>query len=178
MFYVLMKGIKRKIILSDQEERELIALSNKQNAPYKLVMRAKLILLSARGIAHKAIAGKFDIEQRIVSKWVKRWIDTINIENIDIEKRLADLERSGKPVKYTPEQKCKIIAVACEKPGVYGRPITHWTHRELAEEVIKQGIVDSISESHLGYILRKNDVHPHKVKYWLNGKPDEKKTKK
>lgn len=173
-----MNGLKRKIVLSDNEEKELIALSNKLNAPYKLVMRAKLILMSARGIAHKTIAEKFDIERRIVSKWVKRWIDTANIEDAGIEQRLSDLERSGKPVIFTPEQKCRIIAIACENPKVYGRPITHWTYKELAEEVIKQGIVDSISETHIGYILRKNDIRPHKIMYWLNGKPDEKKTKK
>ena len=39
----------------------------------------------------------------------------------------------------------QIIVFACESPADYGRPITHWTHRELAEEAIKQGIVDSIS---------------------------------
>jgi putative transposase len=173
-----MKGIKRKIILSNDEESQLISLSNKLNAPYRLVMRAKLILMSARGIAHKTIAEKFDIERRIVSKWVKRWIDTAKIENVDIEQRLSDLERPGKPVVFTPEQKCKIISIACEKPEVYGRPITHWTNKELAEEVIKQGIVDSISITHIRYILKNNDIQPHKVKYWLNGKPDEKKTKK
>ena len=173
-----MKGIKRKIILSDNEERQLIALSNKLNAPYRLVMRAKLILMSASGIAHKKIAEKFDIERQIVSKWVKRWIDTANIDDADIEQRLSDLERTGKPVIFTPEQKCKIISIACEKPEIYGRPITHWTNKELAEEVIKQGVVDSISITHIRYILKNNDIQPHKIKYWLNGKPDEKKTKK
>ena len=172
-----MKGIKRKIILSNDEERQLIAISNKLNTPYKLVMRAKLILMSARGIAHKIIAEKFDIERRIVSKWVKRWIDTANVEDADIEQRLSDLKRPGKPVVFTPEQKCKIISIACEKPEVYDRPITQWTNKELAEEVIKQEIVDSISVTHIGYILRKNDVQPHKIKYWLNGKPDKKKRK-
>jgi putative transposase len=173
-----MKGIRQKIILSEDEKKQLTAISNKLNAPYRLVMRAKLILMSASGEAHKKIAEKFDIDQKIVTKWVKRWIDTGKNGEIDIESRLSDLERPGKPVTFTPEQKCKIIAIACENPEVYGRPITHWTYKEIAEEVIKQGIVDSISETHVGYILRKNDIRPHKIMYWLNGKPDEKKTKK
>jgi len=173
-----MKGIKRKIILSAHEKKQLITLSKKLNAPYRSVMRAKLILMSASGIAHKKIADKFDIEPKIVTKWVKRWIDTGAIEGIDVETRLVDLERTGKPFIFTPEQKCKIIAIACEKPEVYSRPITHWTNKELADEVIKQGIVDNISVTHIGYILRKNDIQPHKIKYWLNGKPDKKKTKK
>ena len=173
-----MKGIKIKIQLSEHEKEQLVTLSNKLNAPYRLVIRAKLVLMSASGIAHNKIAEKFDIEPRIVTKWVKRWIDTGTAEEIDVETRLADLERTGKPFKFTPEQKCKIIAIACEKPEVYKRPITHWSNKELVDEVIKQGIVDTISVTHIGYILRKNDIQPHKIKYWLNGKPDEKKMKK
>ena len=175
---VNMKGIKRKIILSEYEKKQLIVLSNKLNAPYRLVVRAKLILMSASGISHKKISEKFDLEPKIITKWVKRWIDTETTKEILVEERLSDLKRPGKPPVFTSEEKCKIISVACEKPEVYNRPITHWTNRELADEVIKQGIVDTISVTHVGYILRKGDIQPHKIKYWLNGKPDEKKTKK
>ena len=48
-----------------------------------------------------------------------------------------------------------MIALSCEKPEDYGRPITHWTPRELAEEAIKQGIVESISASYMAALLKK-----------------------
>ena len=40
-----------------------------------------------------------------------------------------------------------IITVACEPPEKSGRPVTHWTPRELTDEVIKRGIVASIYKS-------------------------------
>jgi hypothetical protein len=44
--------------------------------------------------------------------------------------------------------------MACEAPSQSGRPITHWTQREIADEVIKRGIVDRISPRHAARILK------------------------
>ena len=61
-------------------------------------------------------------------------------------------------------------AVACEPPEKSGRPVTEWTHAELADEVVRRGIVESISPRHLGRLLAEADLHPHRVRYWLNAK--------
>jgi putative transposase len=58
---------------------------------------------------------------------------------------LSDNYRSGTPPKFTPEQVVAIVAVACEPPADSERPISHWTPTELVDEVIKRGIVKSIS---------------------------------
>jgi transposase len=86
--------------------------------------------------------------------------------------------RSGRPDTFTAEQTCQIIAVACEKPEIYGRPITHWSGRELKDEVIQQGIVPSISVRQVNRLLRATDLQPHRSRYWLNGKPDPQKDQK
>ena len=62
-----------------------------------------------------------------------------------IEEVLVDEPRSGKPATFTPEQICQIVALAWEDPRDCGRPVTHWSTKELADEVVKQGIVGSIS---------------------------------
>jgi putative transposase len=41
------------------------------------------------------------------------------------------------------EQVVELFALACCEPEDYGRPISDWTARELAEEIVKQGIVAS-----------------------------------
>ncbi len=56
-----------------------------------------------------------------------------------------DLPRPGTPARITAEQRCQIEAMACEEPEDSGRPISQWTSREIADEVMKRGIVDSIS---------------------------------
>jgi transposase-like protein len=37
-----------------------------------------------------------------------------------------------------------------------GRPVTHWTPRELADEAVKRKIVSSISPRHVGRFLKKS----------------------
>ena len=85
-----------------------------------------------------------------------------------IEAVLSDEPRPGAPGKFTPEQVTQILAVACEPPEKSGRPITHWTAHELADEVVKRGIVASISPSQVGRYLREAALQPHKSRYWLN----------
>ena len=71
-----------------------------------------------------------------------------------VEEVLVDEPRSGKPATFTPEQICQIVALACEEPREEsGRPISHWSTTELADEAIKRGIVESISARSVGRFL-------------------------
>lgn len=87
-----------------------------------------------------------------------------------IKQVLSDAPRSGCTGTFTAEQVTEILAVACEPPENSNRPIEHWTHRELTDEVIKRGIVPSISISRVGSFLKDADLQPHRSKYWLNTK--------
>jgi putative transposase len=71
-----------------------------------------------------------------------------------IEALLDDAPRPGAPGDFSAEQLAQIISVACESPEDSGRPVTHWTPRELADEVIKRGIVKSISPRTVGRFLK------------------------
>lgn len=83
---------------------------------------------------------------------------------------MRDAPRSGAPGKFTAEQITQVLAIACESPSQSGRPITHWTARELRDEVINRGIVGEISESRIGHFLRTTALQPHRRKMWLNTK--------
>ena len=67
---------------------------------------------------------------------------------------LGDSPRAGCGGKFTAEQIAQLLAVACEPPAQSGRPVSHWTPRELADEVKKRGIVPSISVRHVGRFLK------------------------
>ena len=117
-----------------------------------MVKRANIILMADAGKMNQDIAQDLGLNVHVITTWTKRWLERSDDR---VEDRLQDLQRPGAPDTITPEQWCRIIALACESPEDYGRPITHWTHRELAEEAIKQGIVETISPSHLGRMLKK-----------------------
>lgn len=107
----------------------------------------------------------------MASLWRERWL-TLSKKEIPVVERLQDAERPGAPATFSLEQILQLFAIACEKPETYGRPISHWTPRELALEVVKQGIVKTISPMRLvGRLLEEATLIPHQSGYWLNPPP-------
>lgn len=58
---------KAPLVLSDEERLQLNAVAKSRSLPHGLVMRARLVLLAAEGLANKAIANKLDLSQQSVS---------------------------------------------------------------------------------------------------------------
>jgi transposase len=146
----------------------------------RLTQRAGAILLAFDGLDNEAIGARVGLERHQVGIWRRRWQRAfgklIKVECLEapavlrkaIEAVLADEQRPGCPGKFTPEQLALILAVACEPPEKSGRPITHWTGQELADEVVQRGIVEAISASQVNRYLRQAALQPHKSRYWLN----------
>jgi hypothetical protein len=65
--------------------------------------------------------------------WRRRWLQfaEVPLEEVRVAKRLADAPKPGAPSKFTPEQICQIIALACEKPSESGRPVSQWSHGQF-----------------------------------------------
>jgi transposase len=84
-----------------------------------------------------------------------RWLSLqeVPLEELSVEERLSDVPRPGRPSEISAEQTCQIVAMACEQPKE--RPISHWTGREIADEVMRRGIVKQISPRHATRLLKK-----------------------
>lgn len=164
---------KYRINLSVKETRELEEIIRKQSTAQNIAKRARIIIKANDEMkGNREIAREMGISPCDITLWTKRWIERFDLPVIE---RLKDAPRSGSPGRISPEQSCQIIALACETPETYNIPISHWTHKELAKQVIKQGIVDKISPSYIGQLLKKKDLKPHQIRYWLNAKPDAKR---
>ncbi len=109
--------------------------------------------------------------------WRERWLE-LRAKGIAMVERLQDAERSGAPATFSLEQIVRLFTIACSKPEVYERPISHWTVRELADEMVKQGIVERISPRHVGRLLEEASLKPHSSGYWLNPPPTRPSTTK
>ncbi len=156
----------KELSLSDCERSELQQLVNRHNTAQQLVLRAKIILLASEGKNHAEIARTLNISLDMARLWRNRWFETSD-KKLPTFQRLQDSERIGAPVKFSMEQVIELFALACSKPEDYGRPISHWTARELADEIIKQGIIESISVRHVGRLLEEAELKPHQSRYWL-----------
>src|SRR5512140_685305 len=175
-----MPGKAAKITITERQREILQTFSRSVTAPSRLRQRASIIILAFDGLLNEDIAQRVGLTQRQVGRWRRRWANAwnqlIDIECCEsrahlrraIEAVLADEPRPGAPAKFTPEQVTQILAVACEPPEKSGRPLTHWTARELTDEVIQRGIVASISPSQVSRYLREAALQPHKSRSWLN----------
>lgn len=171
------RGVKIRVKVDDEERLELERLVRSPSSSQGMVVRANIILQSSKKNSNRRVADSLGVSVDTVTQWTQRW-EHCQKNGEPTLSRLLDLPRSGRPSEIEPEQLCKLVALACESPEVYGRPITHWTQRELADEAIKQGIFDSISERHLGRLLKELKLKPHRSQYWLNAKADPKKEEK
>lgn len=156
--------------LTEIERAQLQQLVNRHGTPQQIALRARIILLADKGLNHRDIARELGISRDMARLWRNRWME-LSVKNVPVVERLVDAPRPGGPMTFSLEQILQLFAIACEKPEDYGRPISHWTPRELADEVVKLGIVTSISPRHVGRLMAEADLKPHQSQYWLSPPP-------
>jgi transposase len=84
-----------RIELADDERVVIEQRARSSNAPFRAVIRARIVLYAAEGLDNVAIADRLDASRSFVSRVRKRFY----------EERLKGLEerpRSGRPVRFSP----------------------------------------------------------------------------
>ena len=153
-----MRGPKPPVVeLSPEEHQGLETLVRRYSTPQQLARRSRIILSAAAGLNNSQIAREVGLDVDTVRFWRNRWLglSAAMLEDLSPEERLRDAPRPGAPARITPEQVCRIMSLACEAPSQSGRPISQWTSRELADEIIQQGIVERISPRHAARLLER-----------------------
>lgn len=164
------KSAPTPLKLDESDQEQLQQLVNRHSTPQQLALRASIILLASEGRNHQEIARALGISRDMARLWRNRWL-ALSQKDGSVVERLQDAERSGAPATFSLEQILHLFAMACEKPEMYERPISEWTAWELADEMVKQGIVESISPRHVGRLLEEASLKPHQSGYWLNPPP-------
>jgi len=143
--------------LSDAERNGLEKLIKRHQVGQQIALRARIVLAAADGQKNKEIAQAYNVTLDTVRLWRNRWVklQDISLDDLSLEDRLQDAPRPGAPARISADQRCQIEALACEKPEASDRPITHWTAREIADELKKRKIVDDISPRHAARLLKR-----------------------
>ena len=153
-----MRGPKPPVVeLTPEERQRLEILVGRHGTPQQLARRGRIVLSAAAGLNNSQIAREVGLAVGTVRFWRSRWLglQSVSLEDLSLEERLRDAPRPGTPARITPEQVCRIVALACAAPSQRGRPISQWTSRELADEIVQQGIVDRISPRHAARLLER-----------------------
>lgn len=154
------------IHVSERQEAILKEIVRCRHSPQSEAFRARIVLEANRGERNERIAAKLGTTRQTAGFWRKRWADAANLlKEFELEEDPEDLRslvrtvlddapRPGCPPTFTPEQISHILAVACESPAESDRPINRWTPRELADEVVRRGIVPGISSRSVARFLK------------------------
>ena len=146
--------------LSEIERTALERLIRRHTTAQQVALRGRIILEANAGKNNSQIARELGVSVETVRAWRKRWLALQNIAlaDLSVQERLRDVARPGRRSQITAEQICQVMAMACEQPK--DRPISQWTGREIADEVMRRGIIQQISPRHAARLLKKGRSSP------------------
>jgi transposase len=148
------------IRLDDAGRAELEAVSRRATAPFRLVLRARIVLLAAAGLPNPAVAARLGVCEDTARKWRRRYRQ----QGIT---GLADAPRPGRPRKFPARVVAEVKALACEPPAGSGKPLARWTCPELARQAAAAGIVASVSASTVRCWLASDAIKPWQHRSWI-----------
>jgi transposase len=146
--------------LSDEQRAQLERIVRAQRSEQRLVKRARVVLLAAKGLTNEEIARVVGLSAHKVGKWRRRFAE----QGMD---GLLDRPRPGGPRRYGHDERLRVFQTACSPPP---EGETQWTVRRIAAAV-------GIGKSQVQKILAEADLKPHQVRSWLTSIDPEFETK-
>jgi hypothetical protein len=162
----------KKIELNKIERKILDRWKQGRKCSCGLSERAQIILHWSSEIGPGASAKLLGVNVQRVLRWRERWYRaskdwkplqeqwTHCILRNKMEACFADAPRSGAPTTFTAQEVCKIFSIACQPPKDLNVPVSHWSASDLRREVLKQGVVKSISSRTISRFLKRLTSSP------------------
>ncbi|MDO9631818.1 MAG: IS630 family transposase [Humidesulfovibrio sp.] len=148
-------GARVQVALTPEQSATLRMWAGSGKTEQRMALRARVLLLAAKGLGLMEIAGEVGLSFRICLKWRKRFL----ANGLD---GLLDKAGRGRPLSISPEERVSVVALACTTPPDGS---TRWSVRKLAEAT-------GHSKSAVQKILAEGAIKPHKTKYWCGKSPD------
>ena len=140
---------KAELVLSAGQREQLESLANSRSLPAGLVMRARIILLSAAGKTNQQIARQLRLSSAPVGKWRRRFLEQ------DVA-GLHDELRPGRPRPIGDERVAQLVRKTLETKPKDG---THWSVRQMAEQT-------RLSKSTVHRIWQAFGLEPHRQRHF------------
>ena len=115
-----MRGPKpTAVLLTEAQRQALETLVRRHSSPQQAVLRARIVLAAAQGLNNSQLARQLDISIPTARTWRDRWLglQAIPEDDLDLDDRLADAPRRGRPPRITAAQVCQVDALAFEAPA-------------------------------------------------------------
>lgn len=136
---------KQHITLSEPDRNYLQTQLSKGALKVRKHKRMQALLYLDEGKTYQQVAKLLSVQNITVSAWAKSYTELGLLF-------LEDKARSGRPIKFEGTDRAKVTALACsEAPDGHSR----WSLRLLADRLVELQLVEEISYSTVGLILKK-----------------------
>ena len=156
-----------ELALTDEEIGRLTAISRSRTEAASRVMRAQMLLMYRESRSFFAIGRRLGVHHQTVQRCIERAVAYGPLAALD------DRPRPGKEPTITAEAKAWLVSLACDKAKEHGYPHELWTTRLLAHHARKHGpaaghkCLGKLVQGTVCKILGREEVKPHKVRYYL-----------
>ena len=148
------------ISLPEADRAELQRRARCYTAPHAQVVRAKIVLLAAEGLAGTQIAARLDVHVNVVGRWRRRFAEE-GLAGLD------DRKRPGRPRVFAAAVVAQVKAMACEPPENRDVPQSRWSAADLAMQAAAEGLVAAVSRSTVQRWLEEDAIRPWRYRSWI-----------
>ena len=141
-----MPAKKYIVTLTNEERQELLALTRAGKISARRMKRAQILLKADENWKDKDIIAALNTSRSTVERMRKRYVEG------GLDKALNEEPRPGAKRKLDGRAEAYLIALACSDPP---EDSDHWALRQLADELIELGMVESISHEAVRQYLKK-----------------------
>jgi transposase len=174
-----MAARRRVIAISfgEEELERLEAISRSRTEPACRVERARILLAYRADPSAYAVGEAIGVTHQTVQRCLDRAV------RLGAMAALDDSPRPGKAPEITDSAKAWLVSLACRKAKDLGYPHELWTTRLLARHVREHAVaaghpcLESIVQGTVCKILTRQEVKPHKVRYYLERRDEAFETK-
>jgi transposase len=162
-----------EIAIGADDLARLEATARSRIEPACRVERARILLGYHAEPSTYAVGEAVGVTHQTVTRCLRR------AEAFGVIAALDDSPRPGKSPEITNEARAWIVSLACQKPKDLGYPHEVWTTRLLARHAREHALaaghpsVAGIAQGTVCKILAREDIKPHKVRYYLERRDED-----
>jgi transposase len=162
-----------ELAMTDEEIESLRALSRSRTEPARRVERARMLLAYRETPSFYAVGRSLGTHHQTVERCLERALAYGPLAALD------DRPHPGKEPTITSEAKTWLVSLACDKAKEHGYPHELWTTRLLARHAREHGpaaghpCLAKLVQGTVCKILGKEEIKPHKVRYYLENRDAE-----
>jgi transposase len=156
-----------ELAMTDEDIERLMIISRSRTEAASRVERAQMLLAYRENPSFFAVGQRLGVHHQTVQRCVERAVAYGPLAALD------DRPRPGKEPTITPEAKAWLVSLACEKAKEHGYPHELWTTRLLARHARENGpaaghgCLANLVQGTVCKILGREEIKPHKVRYYL-----------